>query len=85
MFAGERFSRRRQLSLAVMRAATIAVHADSPRDSSAGVRHAARAFGDLAERLNVSLDAERRAAADRRQVPRWTEERRRADAERGRS
>lgn len=49
------------------------------------LRHSARAFGDLAERLNVSLDAERRGAADRRHVPRWTEDRRRSDAERGRS
>ena len=49
------------------------------------LRYAAHAFGDLAERLNVSLDAERREAADRRRVPRWTEDRRRADAERGRS
>ena len=49
------------------------------------LRHSARAFGDLAERLNVSLDAERRGAADHRQVLRWTEDRRRLDAERGRS
>jgi predicted RNase H-like nuclease (RuvC/YqgF family) len=41
------------------------------------LRYAARAFGDLAERLNVSLDAERRKAADRRRFPRWTEDRRR--------
>jgi predicted RNase H-like nuclease (RuvC/YqgF family) len=43
------------------------------------LRNAARAFGDLAERLNVSLDAERRQAADRRRLPRGTEDRRRAD------
>jgi hypothetical protein len=49
------------------------------------LRHSGRAFGDLAERLNVSLDAERRGAADHRQVLRWTEDRRRLDAERGRS
>jgi hypothetical protein len=34
------------------------------------LRYAACVFGDLAERLNVSLDAERRQAADRRRVPR---------------
>jgi hypothetical protein len=43
------------------------------------LRSAAHAFGDLAERLNLSLDAERRQSADRRRVPRWTEDRRRAD------
>ena len=49
------------------------------------LRSAARAFGDLAERLNVSLDAERRQAADRRRFPRWPEDRRGADFERGSS
>ena len=37
------------------------------------LRCAARAFGDLAERLNLSLEAERRKAADRRRRPRWTD------------
>ena len=47
------------------------------------LRSAARAFGDLAERLNLSLDAERRQAADRRQWPRPTEDRRRAELVKG--
>ena len=47
------------------------------------LRSAARAFGDLAERLSLSLDAERRQAADRRRLPRWTEDRRRTEPERG--
>jgi hypothetical protein len=46
------------------------------------LRIPARAFGDLAERLSLSLDAERRAAAERRGLLRWTEDPRGADAER---
>jgi len=45
------------------------------------LRCAARAFGDLAERLSLSLDAERRQAADRRRIPRWTDDRRRSDSD----
>ena len=47
------------------------------------LRSAARAFGDLAERLNVSLDAERRQAAHRRQWARPTGDRRRAELAKG--
>ena len=50
------------------------------------LRSAARVFGDLAERLNLSLDEERRLAADdRRRLPRWAEDRRQADSESGAS
>lgn len=56
----------------------------SLQEENQHLRYAARAFGDLAERLNMSLDAERRQADDRSRVPHWTDDRRR-DADHDRS
>jgi hypothetical protein len=48
------------------------------------LREASRTFGALAERLNASLESERRDGADRRSSPRPSGDRRTADAMAGR-
>ena len=53
----------------------------SLQEENQQLRSAARAFGDLAERLNLSLDAERRQAEERRRYPRGSDDRRRAEAD----
>jgi predicted RNase H-like nuclease (RuvC/YqgF family) len=53
----------------------------SLQEENQQLRSAARAFGDLAERLNLSLDAERRQAEDRRRYRRGSDDRRRAEAD----
>jgi hypothetical protein len=45
------------------------------------LRDASRTFGALAERLNATLESERRVGGDRRARPRDTEDRRQATAE----